>query len=125
MFGQSFVVSMVAKHGAKWLYEQTNPEASETEVKIVGVVASLGVGALAAAATVDGLGGAATIAENVPDVVSVAGDLISGDGGGVLFGSTVEFPDGTTVDNPNTDAQGNLYPTRGDYLAGTNAHRPA
>lgn len=35
---------------------------------------------------------------------------------------TTEFPDGATVTNPYTDANNNVYETRGDYLAGTNAH---
>jgi hypothetical protein len=143
-FGQSFLVSMAAKTGAKWLYKQANPEATDAEIKMVGLGVSLGVGALTAAATIDAVGGFATVAENIPDAIDVVGSLLSesagdsalvGAGGGgvaavvgdVQFGSTpgavvAEFPDGTTVENPNTDAQGQKYKTPGDYYKGKDPH---
>lgn len=42
--------------------------------------------------------------------------------GELHFGQTVEFPDGTQVDDPNQDSQGYVYPSRRDYLDGTNPH---
>jgi len=40
------------------------------------------------------------------------------------FGSlgTVEFPDGTTVENPKQDALGYVYKDTDDYMAGTDKH---
>lgn len=40
----------------------------------------------------------------------------------VSFGSTVEFPDGKTVDDPYTDALGYVYPDRQSYIDGVNKH---
>lgn len=41
----------------------------------------------------------------------------------VKFGSTTEFPDGTQIDNPYTDAQGYVYKTKEDWINGTNKHQ--
>ncbi len=40
----------------------------------------------------------------------------------VTFGSTVEFPDGKTVEDPYTDALGYVYPDHQSYIDGVNKH---
>lgn len=40
----------------------------------------------------------------------------------VRFGGTVSFEDGTTVENPYTDAQGQVYKDRDSYIHGVDPH---
>lgn len=40
----------------------------------------------------------------------------------VRFGQTVEFPDGTKVENPHTDALGYVYKNKDDWIGGENKH---
>lgn len=50
--------------------------------------------------------------------LQVAAILFGGDSG-----DTVEFPDGTTVTDPPTDAQGQVYKTEYDYLHGNDPYQ--
>lgn len=46
----------------------------------------------------------------------------------ILFGGdpgdTVEFPDGTTVTDPMTDSQGQIYKYPSDYYEGNDPYKP-
>lgn len=48
--------------------------------------------------------------------------LATSDVAPVKFGQTIEFPDGTHVDDAHTDAQGYIYKSRQDWIDGTNKH---
>ncbi len=68
----------------------------------------------------DALDGEGDAADGAVTTHAPAGEVMFGGGD-----STVQFPDGSTVTNPNTDAQGQVYPSRGDYLQGTNGMTPS
>lgn len=60
---------------------------------------------------------ASTATESLADATASAARPPS-----LQFGSTVEFPDGTQIDNPHQDHLGYVYKTTGDWINGTDRH---
>jgi hypothetical protein len=58
---------------------------------------------------------------NIHEVADGTSTIHHGD---LTFGKTTEFPDGTHIENPHTDALGYIYKTKEDWVNGTNKHVP-